>query len=368
MSAVPKPTPLHFFLAVYAGWVNRHQLQIIEYLRAENAVLRQHIAPKRIPFTEPQRLLWARAAKKAGRAALLKFATVAAPDTLLGWYRDKIARKYDGSAKRKPGRPPLAAEARSLIVQLAQENIGWGYAKLAGVLATLGLAVSPSTIRRILLKSGLDPDSRRGPGITWKQFLEAHWTTLAATDFFTVEALTWQGLARLHVLFVIDLETRCVHIAGVVRDPHGRWMRQIARNLLDAVDGFLLGKTHLIMDRDPLFTADFRAFLHDAGLQSVRLPPKSPNLNAYAERFVRSVRQECLSSMIIFGEAHLRRVLREYVEHYNHERPHQGIGNVLTRPHPSPANLNGPIRRKQRLGGLLNYYHRGLHSLDRVLK
>jgi putative transposase len=211
----------------------------------------------------------------------------------------------------------------------------------------------------VLIAAGLEPEARRAPGLKWKAFLGAHWSTLAATDFFTVEALTWRGLVRLHVLFVLELKTRTVHIAGIVREPHGAWMLQVARSLLDALDGFLLGKTRLIMDRGSVFTAELRAFLARSGVQPVRLPPRSPNLNAYAERFVRSVRRECLDHFVILSEGHLRRVLREYLEHYNHERPHQGIGNELIRAPPEPSNDNGRVKRRKRLGGLLNHYYRG---------
>jgi len=354
-----RPTPLHFLLALYAGWVNQHQLAVIDYLRAENAVLREHIPRKRLAFNDDQRMRLARAAHRVGRAILDSCATLATPDTLLRWYRELIARKYDGSAQRRPGRPAIAAELHARILAFASDNPSWGFSRIAGALCALGSPVSRSTIRRVLLAAGLPPDARRSPGMSWNRFLQALWSSIAAADFFTVEALTWHGLVRLHVLFVIELTTRTVHIAGVVAEPYGGWMQQIARNLLDASDGFLLGKSHLIIDRGTAFTAEFRDSLARAGVKPLRLPARSPNLNAYAERFVRSVRTECLDHLVIFGEAHLRAVLREYVEHYNTERPHQGIGNVLIRPPPEPANNNGPVKRRQRLGGLLSFYYRG---------
>jgi putative transposase len=353
------PSPFHFLLAVYAGWINRHQLAVIEYLRAEIAVLREQLPRKNIPFTDRQRLKLAHAAQRIGRALLRQHASLATPDTLLGWYRNLIARKYDGSDKRRPGRPRTPDEIRRRIVQLANENPTWGYPHIEGQLKVVGINVSSSTIRRVLLEVGLEPETRRARRLTWKRFLEAHWSSLAAADFFTVEALTWRGLVRLHVFFVIELRTRAVEIAGVVAEPHGAWMLQVARNLLDGTDGFLRGKTRLIVDRGSVFTAEFRAFLARAGVECVRLPPRSPNLNAFAERFVRSVRSECLDHLIIVSEQQLRGVLHEYIEHYNHERAHQGIGNVLIRAPPTPANDNGPIRRRRRLGGLLNFYFRG---------
>ena len=193
--------------------------------------------------------------------------------------------------------------------------------------------------------------------MSWKDFLKAHWGAIAACDFLTVEVLTLHGLVRYHVFFVIDLASRRVEIGGIVHEPTGAWMMQVARNLLDAEDGFLVGKTKLIMDRDPVFTGDFRALLKSAGVAPVRLPARSPNLNAYAERFVLSIKSECLDRLVLLGEAHLRHAVREYVAHYNAERPHQGLdGRFIT----APANDNaaGRIECSERLGGLLRYYHR----------
>ncbi len=160
------------------------------------------------------------------------------------------------------------------------------------------------------------------------------------------------------MFFVIELSTRRVHLAGIVHEPGERWMMQAGRNLTDVVDGFLLGKRFLIVDRDPLFTAAFRRLLADAGVEVVRLPARSPNLNAYAERFVRSVREDCLNHVVPLSDAHLRRVLRQYLEHYHLERNHQGLDNALIQPRAGPANDNGEVIRKQRLGGLLNFYER----------
>ena len=155
-------------------------------------------------------------------------------------------------------------------------------------------------------------------------FLRAHWEAIAATDFFTVEAWTLRGLTRFHVLFVLDLSTRRVAIAGITENPDGDWVVRVGRSLVDCFDGFLLKHRYLIHDRDPLFTTSFDAMLRSSGVEPIRLPPRSPNLNAYAERFVGSIKAECLDRMIIFGERHLRHVVSEYAEHYQHERPHQG--------------------------------------------
>ncbi len=355
-----KPSTFHFWIAMYAGWVNRHQNDVIAYLQAELAVTREHLPDKRLLLTDAQRIRLARAAKKLNRAARDKYVTIFTPGTVLGWFRKLVASKYDSSkVRRKPGRPRKAQQIRDLVVRMALENPTWGYVRISGAMFCVGHSVSPSTIKRILVDEGIPTDDRHLEGFTWKQFLDAHWSTLAATDFFTVEALTWHGLVRYHVLFVIHLETRLVEIAGVVHRPHGAWVKQIFRNLTDAFDGFLLGKTYILMDRDPVFTKDARDLLRNAGVKPVRLPPKSPNLNAFAERFVGSVRRECLDKRVILGERHLREVLRQFLLHYNYERTHQGIGNRLIVPTlAAAANDNAPVRRTKRIGGLLSYYHR----------
>ncbi len=173
-----------------------------------------------------------------------------------------------------------------------------------------------------------------------------------------MEVATWRGLIRYFVIFVIDLETRRVEISGIARSPDGVWMSQIARNLTDFDDGFLRGARFLIHDRDPLFTKEFRRTLERSGVSAVKLPSRSPNLNAHAERFVRSIKAECLAQLIPLGERHLRRAVREYAEHYHHERNHQGLENRLIDPKPELATRDGSIICRRRLGGVLNYYER----------
>jgi putative transposase len=190
----------------------------------------------------------------------------------------------------------------------------------------------------------------------WSKFLKAHWEAIAAADFFTVEVWTSLGLVRYLVFFVIDLSTRRVEIAGIAPVPNGLWMRQVARNLIDDLSGFLRGKRFLIHDRDPLYTRGFHEVLGCASGAPVRLPPKSPNLNAFAERFVLSIKSECLDRMVILGERHLRRAIANYVEHYHVERCHQGIGNRLIDGVPELAE--GPVARVERLGGILSHYYR----------
>ena len=350
------PLPIQFLLFLLVGWVSRQQQDIIEYLQAENRALREQFGGKRLRFTDAQRRRLARKAKPIGRRRLRDLSPIVTPDTLLRWYRELVAKKYDGSAARGPGRPRIASEIQSLIVEMASDNPRWGYTRIQGALANLGYTVGRNTIKRVLAENGIDPVGRRS--MSWKTFLKAHWGAIAATDFFTIEVVTWRGLVRYFVLFVIDLEMRRVEIAGIAASPDGAWMRQIARNLTDSEEGFLLRSRYLIHDRDPLFTKVFCETLENAGVRPVRLPSRSPNLNAYAERFVRSIKSECLAQVIPIGEGHLRRVVREYVEHYHAERNHQGIGNRLIDAATDDVRRSGSIECRERLGGLLRYYRR----------
>ena len=244
---------------------------------------------------------------------------------------------------------------RELCVLMASENPGWGYSRIEGSLSNLGHRVGRSTIRRILQENGLEPAPQRH--MPWNVFLRAHWEAIAATDFFTVEAWTQQGLTRFHVLFVIDLETRRVKIAGITAQPSGEWVTRVTRSRVDGFDGFLLKHRYLIHDRDPLFTCQFRSLLRSAGVEPVRLPPRSPNLNAFAERFVRSIKEECLSKIIPIGEQHLRLAVEEFAEHYHLDRNHQGLDNRLIDGEAETEPVMH-VDSRERLGGILRSYHR----------
>jgi transposase InsO family protein len=352
-------TPWHFFLAMLAGWVNRQQLAVIEYLQEENRVLREKLGSKRILLNDDQRRRLAVKGKILGRKALAEVGAIFSPETILAWHRRLVARKYDGGQKRGPGRPKTKRRIARLAVRMARENVGWDYTRIEGALRNLGHVVSRSTVRRMLKDHGIEPANRRRKHIPWKTFLQAHWGAMAAADFLTVEVWTARGLTRYLVLFVVDLATRRVEVAGIAPQPDGEWMTQVTRNLTDSFDGFLQGKRFLIHDRDPLFTEAFAKTLKAAGVEVVKLPPQSPNLNAYAERFVRSIKSECLERMIFFGEDPLRQAIAEYVEHYHVERNHQGPGNRLIAGQPEEARPgNGRVVCRQRLGGMLRYYHR----------
>ncbi len=349
--------PLQFLVLTLAGFIQRQQQEVIDYLLEENRVLRQQLHGRRLVFTDAQRRRLAIRATRLGRAVLTQLSTIVTPDTLLRWYRRLVARKYDGSSRKRPGRPPVPDELEQLVLKLASENPSWGYTRIRSALSSLGHQVARGTIARVLRENGFDPAPERKS--TWTTFLKSHFGAIAATDFFSVEVLTRAGLVRYFVLFIIDIKSRRVEIANISAQPCGQLLEQIARNWTDSFDGFLRKHRYLIHDRDPLFTRDFASILRDAGVKTVKLPPHSPNLNAFAERFVGSIRRECLDQIIPLGEQHLRLVVREFVEHYNAERHHQGLRNRLIDPEPMPENDNGSIHCRQRLGGLLNFYHRG---------
>ena len=350
--------PLQFLLVALAGWINQQQREVIEYLQTENRVLREQLGPRRLRFTDDQRARLAAKAKGVGWRVLREVGTIVSPDTLLAWHRHLIARKYNGHLRRGPGRPPVVAEIRQLVVRMATENRDWGYTRIQGALTNLGHAVGRGTIAAILRQHGIDPAPERQKRTTWREFLKAHWDVLAAADFFSVEVWTATGLTRYIVLFVIDLATRRVQIAGIASQPDSAWVVQCGRQLTDSVDGFLVGKRFLLHDRDPLFTHAFRETLAATRIETVRLPPHSPNLNAFAERFVRSIKESCLNRLILFGEGSLRRAVREFEAHYHHERNHQGLGNLLIFPTGPRMISSDHVVCRERLGGLLKYYHR----------
>jgi putative transposase len=357
------PLPLQFLLLSLAGWINRRQLDKLNYQRAEIRVLREQLrtqlGKRRVVYTDPQRRLLARLGKIVGRKGLGELGCLVTPDTIMRWYRSLIAKKYDGSQARgrKPGRPRTRDELVKLIVRIALET-GFGYTRIRDTLFDLQRDVSRSTVARILADHGILPAPERDRQTSWKDFFAIQGSALASADFFTVEVLTWLGFVRYHVFFVMDVVSRRVEIAGIVANPTGAWLTQIVRNLTDCFSGFLLGKRHLILDRDPLYTKAVRGLLKASGVNVVRLPRKSPNLNAHSERFILSIKSECLRRVMIFGEGHLRHLVAEYMVHYHAERPHQGLGGRLIEPDARVAPANGKIVCRQRLGGLLRYYYR----------
>jgi len=349
--------PWQILVATFAGWICRQQDAIIEYLREENRVLRQQLGRKRLRLTDDQRRRLAVRGKAIGRRALAEVASLVTPDTILRWHRQLIAEKWTHN-RRSPGRRRVMQIIAELTARMARENPRWGYTRIQGALKNVGHRVGRTTVANILKRNGIDPAPDRGKRTTWSQFLKTHWDVIAAADFFTIEVWGLRGLITFYIFFVIELGTRRIEIAGITPNPHEVWMLQIGRNVTDPVDGFLAKKKYLILDRDSKFPLAFRDLLKHSGVQVVRLPHRSPNLNAYAERFVRSIKDECLSRMIFFGERSLRKATREYAAHYHTERNHQGIDNRLIEPGDSAESTFGAIECVQRLGGMLRFYHR----------
>ena len=289
---------LQLVILVVTGWVTRRQQAAIDYVIAENRILREKLGKRRLRLTDAQRRRLAIKGQAVGRKELAKIACIVTPDTILRWYRTLVARKYDSSGRRNAGRPRTDAEIERLVLEMATENPRWGYTTIRNALANIGITISRTTVARILAENGIEPAPQRRKRIPWKTFLATHWDGLMAADFFTSEVLSVRGLIRYSVFFVMELKTRRVHIAGVTPAPNEQWMLQMARNLTDAVDGFLLGKTHLILDRDPLYTLAFRGMLVDSGVKPIRLPARSPDLNAHAERFVLTIKSSCLNHIV----------------------------------------------------------------------
>ncbi|HWH71538.1 MAG TPA: hypothetical protein VNT26_19330, partial [Candidatus Sulfotelmatobacter sp.] len=257
-------------------------------------------------------------AKKVHPDRLKGLSLLVSPRTLLEWHQRLVVRKYDGSVKRAPGRPSAPAKVRELVLQMARQNGAWGYTRLQGALRNLGHEIGRGTIAKVLKEAGLEPAPERQKKTTWKEFLRTHWDVLAAADFFSVEVWTTLGLVRYHVFFVMRLATREVHIAGITLEPNGAWMKQMARNLTDGLDGFLKDCRYLLHDRGSVFTEEFGMILQGTGIEAVRLPASS-----------------------------------RFVLHYHQERNHQGLENKLIRPAFKPLPSAGAIRCRQCLGDSL---------------
>jgi integrase-like protein len=344
---------LRLLLVVLVGWLDQRQLAALAYLIEENRILRAHLRG-RLRLTDSERRRLAVRGHRLGRRRLRDVATIVTPDTLLRWHRQLIARKWT-YATRRGGRRGVLAEIRRLAVRMAEENPTWGYTRIVGALKNVGHRVSRSSIARILKAHGIPPVPERPT--SWQTFLRAHWGAIAGADFFTTEVWTWRGLVTFYTVFVIDLGSRRVQIMGSTPHPDEHFMQQVVRTVTIADEGLLVQHRVLICDRDTKWSAPVRARLHEAGLRVVRTPYQAPNANAYAERFVRSIKEECLDRLIPIGERHLRRAIGAYVAHYHQERNHQGIENELIAGAPTPGPT-GRVHRRPRLGGLLNYYER----------
>ncbi len=344
-------------LAYITGTVDQELLLRNEYLAAENGILKAQLKGC-LRLSDAERAKLGEIGHRLGRKSLSEVATTALPNTILAWYRRLVAHKFDGSKERRtPGRPRIDREVEELIVRMAEENRSWGYDRIVGALANLGHEVSDQTVGNVLRRHGVPPAPARKQTTTWAAFIRTHLAVLAGTDFFTVEVLTLRGLVTYYVLFFIHLESRKVDIAGITVHPNEQWMQQMARNATMEGCGTLRDCRYLLHDRDTKYTISFRAIIESGQVKTLPLPARSPNLNAYAERWVRSVKEECLSKIILFGERSLRRALSEYVAHYHAERNHQGKSNVLLFCRATETRRAEPVQCRERLGGILNYYH-----------
>ena len=317
-------------------------------LRHQLKVLKRQVSRPRLRRRD--RLFMAAISRTLPRARWSSF--VVSPQTLLRWHRDLVRRKWTYKRISLGGRPPIPAEVRELIVRMGRDNPRWGCIRIRGELAKLGIRVSATKIRTLLRRAGLGPAPRRG-GPTWSEFLRAQAQGILAVDFFTVETLL---LKTLYVLFAIEVASRRVHILGVTRNPVSAWVTQQARNL--AVGERIQGVRYLIRDRDSKFSGPFDEVFRTEGVNIVKTPFRAPRANAFAERWVRTVRTECLDWMLVVGRRHLERVLRTYTAHYNEARPHRGLDLKTPEPRPDlPRHTGGArVRRHDLLGGLIHEY------------
>jgi transposase InsO family protein len=275
------------------------------------------------------------------------------PQTILAWHRSLVRKRWT-YPHRRAGRPSLPKETTELICRLARENPRWGYLRIVGELRKLGVTVSKTSVATVLRRHGLPPAPRR-EGPSWSEFLSAGAKGIVATDFFHVDTVL---LRRYYVLFVIELERRFVHVLGVTTNPNGPWVTQVARNFAADLDEAGRRFRFLIRDRDTKFTASFDAVFASIGVEIIRIPVRSPRANAVAERWVRTVREECLDHLLVVSRRHLQSVLDEYLRHYNQARPHRGLQLAQPIPHPVSAPDGGAITRRDVLGGMVHEYDR----------
>jgi transposase InsO family protein len=324
------------------------ELEIV-VLRHELAILRRRT--RRPALTSTDRLFLAAASRLLPRARWQSF--IVTPATLLRWHRRLVARRW--TYARPAGRPPMCREIRALVLRLARDNPRWGYQRIVGELKGLGMVVSATTVRTWLRAADLGPAGTRGE-MSWRAFVRAHRHSMLAVDFFTVETI-W--LQRLYVLFFIELGSRRVHVAGCTANPSAPWVTQQARQLTWTLAERSASFRFLIRDRDQKFTASFDDVFRGSGLEIIRTPVRAPQANGVAERFVRTVRSECLDWLLILNHQHLKRILDFFVEHYNGHRPHRALGLTpprLARPAVATACGETRVQRRDRLGGVIHEY------------
>jgi transposase InsO family protein len=326
------------------------ELEIV-VLRHELAVLRRQIARPRLDETD--RVFLAAASRLLSRTSRQSF--FIRPDTLLGWHRQLVRRRWT-YAGRRPGRPAIAEEVGAQVRRLAHDNPRWGYQRIVGELAGVGVRISATSVAKILRQAGMAPAGARA-GLSWREFLRAHPKTMVACDFFTVETV-WLG--RLYVLFFIELGTRRVHLAGCTANPGGAWTAQQARQLTWSLSERRTPIRFLIHDRDSKFSRTFDDIFRSEGIEIIRAPFRAPKANAFAERWVGTIRRDCLDWILIVNRRQLEHILRVYVDHYNTHRPHRALDLRPPAPERRLRLVSSPpphhIHRRDRLGGLIHEY------------
>ena len=353
--------PWYFVLWCLTGLTTQESQKVIHFQRAQIDVLREIIGQdKRLRLNDRQRAKLAEAGKPLGRKKISEFCSLFTPDTILRWHRQLVA-KHHTHEENSPGRPPLGEEVIGRVLMLARENPTWGADRIQGELRKLGYHLSDTSVENILKDHGIEPQPKREKsGSSWAEFLKAHWECLAATDFTTVDVWTPSGLKTIYLLFVMELKTRKVQYLGGTEHPNEAWMREAVERATGE-DGLLGGDSHptiLIHDRDTKFSEAFTDQLKDKCVQCIKLPPKSPNLNAHMERFMGSYKRELARRMIFFGKQMLDYATEQYLTHYHRERPHQGLDNELIIPLERPPDPEGNIHVEKRLGGMLKSYTR----------
>ena len=334
----------------------------IDYLQEKVGILEEIIevetGKERPEYSDEQKKRLAYRGRKLNEYLLSVVEQTYAPGTIHDWYQELVGQKYDstGEGQRKRGRKPISPEIVERILFFQTRNPDWGYDRIAGTMRYLGYDVSATTVRKVLNDHGIVPDPERRKRGDWQQFITTQQYVTAATDFATVERVTEHGLIREHLLFFMDIGSREVRLGGIVHDPAGNWTTQIARNMCDMWDGFMLGKKYLIHDRDTLFHRRFDMIFESIGVKIKKLPPFTPQLNAKMENFIRAIKTGCLDKMIFTSQGQLRIAVREYLEYWNHYRPHAGLGGKMVKPY--PQDMNAPVREVSFLGGLLHGYRR----------
>jgi putative transposase len=359
---------MHPLLAIIAGATESELAKYIEYLKVENQILRDRL-PKKIDTTEAERTKLLKVGKQLG-AKMKHLVSIVSPRTFQRW----VQADYEAKAAKK-GETQEAAPARhgnskpeevhNLVLEIRKET-GWGAGRIKGELYRHGYrTIARSTINRILRENGFKPEPPGDPDNTWANFLRRHASTLWACDFFTKPVLTMGGWVDYYVLFFINLETRKVHILGVTPNPNNEWMKQQARNLCVFFGELDTPPKYIIHDADTKFTRDFREMLKAEGVKPVRIGPRRPNQNAVAERFVRTIKEECLSRFLVFGEDHLRYLIDQFVSYYHTKRSHRGLeyrtpDQIGTNEEGEPVEslaISDLIRRES-LGGALKWYEK----------